>query len=351
MSSLGNKRTRPEDEEPLSQEIPEKKKAEEGLLRPSAIPAPKPSLGLFRQSKLAAPDVSKTLQQLEEKQKQENPAQGQPIVLKDPALSYQPKKPSSENGPSSLSGSNFNSNGSAPTFGSFGSFSANGDTKTEPDDNSEKPKSSNPFAKVAAKATNGFGFGAKLDKGDDTGSSSNPFKRLAAKNADSTWVKTETEVKSEKSEEKNSVPDATSEDDKKEILTGEEEEKNVLQINAKLFQFDKTNQQYSERGRGILRMNDRGEGIDFGSRLVFRTTGTQRVALNTKLWPAMYVEQVTQKSVRISAQDEKEPSGVGVFLLQTSLADSKELFKAIDSRILQMKQTQKVSEKATEPSS
>ena len=72
--------------------------------------------------------------------------------------------------------------------------------------------------------------------GDDTSGSSNPFKRLAAKNADSTWVKTETEVKSEKSEEKNSVPDATSEDDKKEILTGEEEEKNVLQINAKLFQ-------------------------------------------------------------------------------------------------------------------
>ena len=62
--------------------------------------------------------------------------------------------------------------------------------------------------------------------GDDTGSSSNPFKRLAAKNADSTWVKTETEVKSEKSEEKNVAPDATSEDDQKEILTGEEEEKN-----------------------------------------------------------------------------------------------------------------------------
>ena len=75
--------------------------------------------------------------------------------------------------------------------------------------------------------------------GDDTGSSSNPFKRLAAKNADSTWVKTETEVKSEKSEEKNLAPDATSEDDKKEILTGEEEEKNVLQINAKLFQVSK----------------------------------------------------------------------------------------------------------------
>ena len=43
------------------------------------------------------------------------------------------------------------------------------------------------------------------------------------------------------------------------------------------------------------------------------------------------------QSVRISAQDEKEPSGVGVFLLQTSLADSKELFKAIDSRILQVR--------------
>ena len=44
-------------------ELPEKRKAEEDaasnlLLRPSAIPAPKSSLGLFKPSALAAPDIS-----------------------------------------------------------------------------------------------------------------------------------------------------------------------------------------------------------------------------------------------------------------------------------------------------
>ena len=80
------------------------------------------------------------MQQLEEKQKQENPAQGQPIVLKDPALSYQPKKV--ENGSGNITASNsFTKNGNAPTFGSFGALSSsNGSTKTEPDANSEQPK-------------------------------------------------------------------------------------------------------------------------------------------------------------------------------------------------------------------
>ena len=48
------------------------------------------------------------------------------------------------------------------------------------------------------------------------------------------------------------------------------------------------------------------------------------------------------KSVRISAQDQStqmdkdNAPGVGIFLLQSNVADSKELFKAIDSRILQV---------------
>ena len=58
-------------------------------------------------------------------------------------------------------------------------------------------------------------------------------------------------------------------------------------------------------------MNDKGEGsgqfiflsyidkkhdiLDFSSRLVFRTAGTQRVALNTQIWGGMSVEQCTKK--------------------------------------------------------
>ena len=59
-------------------------------------------------------------------------------------------------------------------------------------------------------------------------------------------------------------------------------------------------------------MNDKGEGsgqfffligcidknddiLDFSSRLVFRTAGTQRVSLNTQIWGGMSVEQCTKK--------------------------------------------------------
>ncbi|KPP63332.1 hypothetical protein Z043_118420, partial [Scleropages formosus] len=44
--------------------------------------------------------------------------------------------------------------------------------------------------------------------------------------------------------------------EKVEVITGEESESNVLQIQCKLFVFDKTSQSWVERGRGLLRLND-----------------------------------------------------------------------------------------------
>lgn len=44
--------------------------------------------------------------------------------------------------------------------------------------------------------------------------------------------------------------------EKVEVITGEEAESNVLQIQCKLFVFDKTSQSWVERGRGLLRLND-----------------------------------------------------------------------------------------------
>ena len=40
------------------------------------------------------------------------------------------------------------------------------------------------------------------------------------------------------------------------IRTGEEDESNVFQLNAKLFAFDHSSQSWQERGRGTLRLND-----------------------------------------------------------------------------------------------
>lgn len=71
------------------------------------------------------------------------------------------------------------------------------------------------------------------------------------------------------------------------VVTGEEDEKNVLQINCKLFAFDKSSGNWQERGRGTLRLNDKevtSEQESFiQSRLVIRTTGSLRVVLNTKV--------------------------------------------------------------------
>lgn len=70
------------------------------------------------------------------------------------------------------------------------------------------------------------------------------------------------------------------------IVTGEEDEKNIMQINCKLFAFEQATS-WQERGRGTLRLNDKeivgGTGTYIQSRLVIRTSGSLRVVLNTKV--------------------------------------------------------------------
>lgn len=69
-----------------------------------------------------------------------------------------------------------------------------------------------------------------------------------------------------------------------EVITGEENENNILKISRKLFSFDKSVSSWQERGRGILRLNDFKINEDhIGSRIVFRTAGSLRVILNTKV--------------------------------------------------------------------
>lgn len=69
-----------------------------------------------------------------------------------------------------------------------------------------------------------------------------------------------------------------------EVVTGEEHEVNILNISCKLFAFDKASGSWQERGRGTLRLNDfETSDSHLGSRLVFRTAGSLRVILNTKV--------------------------------------------------------------------
>lgn len=74
-----------------------------------------------------------------------------------------------------------------------------------------------------------------------------------------------------------------------EVITGEEGETNILKVTCKLFAFDKSTGSWQERGRGVLRLNDLEGGDHTQSRLVFRTTGSLRVVLNTKVGILIYL--------------------------------------------------------------
>jgi len=121
-----------------------------------------------------------------------------------------------------------------------------------------------------------------------------------------------------------------------EVVTGEEEESNVLQANGKLYLFDTEKRNWTERGRGQFRLNDDPVSTPghLKSRLVMRTVGSLRVILNTKLWADMICEKADEKKVRISAFDEGD---VKIFLLATSSKDADKLFTALEYRISQLK--------------
>ncbi|XP_077470780.1 ran-binding protein 3b isoform X1 [Stigmatopora argus] len=126
--------------------------------------------------------------------------------------------------------------------------------------------------------------------------------------------------------------------EKVDVKTGEESESNVLQMQCKLYVFEKTAQSWIERGRGLLRLNDMASTDDgtLQSRLVMRTQGSLRLILNTKLWAQMQVDKASDKSVRVTATD-TEDQGVKVFLISGSSKDVGQLAAALHHRILALK--------------
>lgn len=118
--------------------------------------------------------------------------------------------------------------------------------------------------------------------------------------------------------------------DEVETLTGEEDERNVVEANCKLFAFAKSN--WEERGHGTVRLNDNDSKE---SRVVFRQAGNLRVVINTKVgngltfgrlksnfalfqvWSGMTAEHSSPKSLRLTAMDNN--GQVKVFLLMVSV--------------------------------
>ncbi|XP_065716869.1 ran-binding protein 3-like isoform X3 [Patagioenas fasciata] len=126
--------------------------------------------------------------------------------------------------------------------------------------------------------------------------------------------------------------------DKVDVITGEEAEHNVLQINCKLFVFNKLSLTWIERGRGSLRLNDTSSNKHgmLQSRLIMRNQGNLRLILNTRLWDQMVIKRANRKSLCFTATDQVDHS-VQVFLIQASSKDTGYLYTAIHHRLVALR--------------
>ncbi|NWT80663.1 RNB3L protein, partial [Lanius ludovicianus] len=126
--------------------------------------------------------------------------------------------------------------------------------------------------------------------------------------------------------------------DKVEVITGEEAEHNVLQINCKLFIFNKLSLTWTERGRGSLRLNDTSSNKHglLQSRLIMRNQGNLKLILNTRLWEQMVIKRANRNSLCFTATDQEDHS-VQVFLTQASSKDTEHLFAAIHHRLVALR--------------
>jgi len=115
--------------------------------------------------------------------------------------------------------------------------------------------------------------------------------------------------------------------------TGEENEITKFQMAGKLFMFNGEQQQFVERGYGILKINESHDPSDWDrlqARLIMRLDKSYRVILNSPIFPKMTVDRATDRSVRFGAQDESQ---LRVFIIKASPTDCNNLFKELQSRI------------------
>uniref|UniRef100_A0A914C7R8 RanBD1 domain-containing protein n=1 Tax=Acrobeloides nanus TaxID=290746 RepID=A0A914C7R8_9BILA len=120
------------------------------------------------------------------------------------------------------------------------------------------------------------------------------------------------------------------------ITTGEEDEKILFNTNCKFFLFNTETKSWVERGLGYIRLNTKTDhewdDSEDGIRLVGRITGTQKVVINSKIFPEMVLEKITEKRLKISAQcpDSDLPQ---LFIVQAAPASIETLHNWIQSYV------------------
>ncbi|KAI3409895.1 hypothetical protein GPALN_006269 [Globodera pallida] len=100
------------------------------------------------------------------------------------------------------------------------------------------------------------------------------------------------------------------------IKTGEEDELNLLHISCRFYQYNGETKVWQERGMGSLKINQHIDARD-DVRLVGRQSGNQRVLINSKIFPEMILEELSEKRLKISAHI-SESELPQLFLIQAS---------------------------------
>ncbi|KAF7488186.1 hypothetical protein SSS_03760 [Sarcoptes scabiei] len=113
---------------------------------------------------------------------------------------------------------------------------------------------------------------------------------------------------------------------KYEVITGEEDEENVLTIYGKLYAWDTDKTSWVEKGRGHLRLNDIIKNDKLCSRLVMRTVGALRLILNANIVAGMTFELANENCLRFTYVD-------GIYMLKGNAKDIDQLHSAIENRL------------------
>ncbi|KAL5969839.1 Ran-binding protein 3 [Taenia solium] len=127
-----------------------------------------------------------------------------------------------------------------------------------------------------------------------------------------------------------------------EIITGEEDERTVLELTCNAYVFDRDSKQWKGIGQSYLHLNDTTLTDRTTSRLIIRLQSTRRVVVNTRIWLEMPVAYVVEnKAVRIGAltvagRGQTDTEGaIRTYMLRFTSADSARfLFEALQERRL-----------------
>ncbi|KAI0990600.1 hypothetical protein GJ496_008050 [Pomphorhynchus laevis] len=118
------------------------------------------------------------------------------------------------------------------------------------------------------------------------------------------------------------------------LETGEEDEETITALHGRLYMFSSECGTWKERGRGILKLNDKSEdSVEQPvalSRLVMRSSGTLRLLLNSNIFSKMDVSRTSSTSVRFSAQ---HGGGIRIFSIRASPEDCDQLVYELQYRI------------------